>query len=66
MEFLVVLTEEDGCVIAKAPMLPGCHATGLTRQDAMRNIREAIELYLSIEGLPASRFLGVERIQMRL
>lgn len=31
------------------PALPGCVSEGDTREDARRNIREAIELYLESE-----------------
>ena len=37
---------EDGGFTASVPSLPGCISEGDTREDALRNIREAIELYL--------------------
>jgi predicted RNase H-like HicB family nuclease len=30
-----------------APSLPGCHCQGNSREDAIRNITEAIELYIT-------------------
>ncbi|MEA3203796.1 MAG: hypothetical protein QOI63_1475 [Thermoplasmata archaeon] len=67
MDFLVVLEQgEGGAIIADVPQLPGCHTQGSTKEEAMRNIREAIELYLSVEGLPQSRLLGVEHVSVDL
>ena len=37
---------EDGGYTAIVPSLPGCISEGDTREEALRNIREAIELYL--------------------
>lgn len=37
---------EDGGFTAYVPALPGCISEGETAQEAMANLREAIELYL--------------------
>jgi predicted RNase H-like HicB family nuclease len=59
--FSVVLEEdEDGYVIASVPELRGCHTQGRTIDEAMTNIREAIQLCLEDDAEPSStRFLGV-------
>jgi len=47
MIFRVILQPSDeGGYTAVVPSLPGCISEGETVEDAMRNIREAIELYL--------------------
>ncbi len=47
MRFTVVLEQEpDEGFVASVPALPGCVSQGDTREQALRNIREAIELYL--------------------
>lgn len=47
MRFLVILTPgEDGYIIAECPTLPGCMSQGKTKEEALANIREAIELSL--------------------
>lgn len=47
MKFKVVLERsEDGGFTVYAPSLPGCVSEGETEEEALRNIREAIELYL--------------------
>ena len=44
MKFLVTLEEdEDGFIVASCPALPGCHSQGRSREEALTNIREAIE-----------------------
>jgi len=47
--YAVVLEQgEDGWIIASVPALPGCHSQGRTREEALRNIQEAIEGYLAV------------------
>ncbi|MCB1218179.1 MAG: type II toxin-antitoxin system HicB family antitoxin [bacterium] len=50
MQIPVILRPgESGWIIASAPTLPGCHSQGRTRDEALANIREAIELFLEDE-----------------
>ena len=42
---VVVEPSEDGGYTVSAPSLPGCISEGNTKKEALRNIREAIELY---------------------
>jgi len=37
---------EDGMVVASCPALPGVWTQGSSREEALENAREAIELYL--------------------
>ena len=47
MKVRVVLEpSEEGGFTAVAPSLPGCISEGETRDEALANIKEAIELYL--------------------
>jgi predicted RNase H-like HicB family nuclease len=47
MRYTVVLEQEpDGGYVASVPALPGCVSQGGSRDEALANIREAIELYL--------------------
>ena len=43
---VVLEPSEEGGYTAHVPALPGCISEGETIQEAMRNIREAAELYL--------------------
>jgi predicted RNase H-like HicB family nuclease len=38
--------DEDGIFVAECPALPGCISQGQTRDEAMANIRDAIQGYL--------------------
>jgi len=44
--------EEDGGYSVSAPSLPGCFSQGDTFEEALKNIREAIDLYLEDEEIP--------------
>jgi predicted RNase H-like HicB family nuclease len=47
MVIKVVVTQgEDGYVVAHCPSLKSCWSQGKTREEALRNIREAIALFL--------------------
>ncbi|MEW6517983.1 MAG: type II toxin-antitoxin system HicB family antitoxin [Thermodesulfobacteriota bacterium] len=47
MQLRVILEpSEEGGYTALVPSLPGCISEGETREEALKNIREAIELYL--------------------
>jgi predicted RNase H-like HicB family nuclease len=47
MIFKVVLTQgEDGYYSATCPSLKSCWSQGRTEEEALENIREAVELYL--------------------
>ena len=47
MKFLVTLAPgEDGWIVAECPALPGCMSQGRTQEEALQNIREAIEASL--------------------
>ena len=37
---------EDGWIVVECPIIPGCVSQGETRDEAIANIREAIELCL--------------------
>jgi len=47
MGYTVILEQEpDGGYVVHAPALPGCVSQGDTREEALGNIREAMELYI--------------------
>jgi predicted RNase H-like HicB family nuclease len=55
MRQVVLYPGEDGYWVVECPSLPGCVSQGKTREDAIANIREAIEGYveaLEHDGLP--------------
>lgn len=44
--FLIIIEKANGNYSAYSPDLPGCVATGATRQEAEQNMYEAIEMHL--------------------
>ena len=44
--FLIVIEKADGNYSAYSPDLPGCVATGATREAVKRNMHEAIEMHV--------------------
>ena len=55
--FLIVIEKAEGNYSAYSPDLPGCIATGATREEAERNMHEAIEFHvrgLLEDNLPIS------------
>ena len=67
MDIKIILEkDEDGYIIATVPSLPGCISQGKTEREAMKNIKEAIELHvksLAEDGLPIS---GKKEIKEKL
>jgi predicted RNase H-like HicB family nuclease len=61
MRFIVALepAEESGYTV-HAPALPGCTSEGETREEALKNIKEHIELYLEPENENIDVTEGVE------
>lgn len=52
---MVLEREEEGGYSVWVPALPGCASQGETREEALANIKEAIEVYLEglkLHGLP--------------
>ncbi len=45
-EIIIYWSKEDNAFIAEVPELPGCMAHGDTYEDAIRNIKSAIELWI--------------------
>jgi predicted RNase H-like HicB family nuclease len=43
---IILEPSDEGGYTAIVPALPGCISEGESKDDAMRNIREAIDLYL--------------------
>jgi predicted RNase H-like HicB family nuclease len=47
--------DEDGVWIAECPSIPGCVSQGKTKEEALRNVQEAIQLCLEVrseQGMP--------------
>ncbi|MBD3285249.1 hypothetical protein GF338_02820 [candidate division WOR-3 bacterium] len=55
MRQVVVYPGEDGYWVVECPSLPGCVSQGKTKEEAVANIKEAIQGYIETlkeDGLP--------------
>lgn len=56
MKFMVTIErDEDGTWVVECPSIPGCVSQGATKDEALKNIEEAIALCLEVraeQGLP--------------
>ena len=48
MRQVVIYPDEDGYWIAEVPSLPGCISQGDTKEEAIKNIRLAIDLHVKV------------------
>jgi predicted RNase H-like HicB family nuclease len=58
MRQVFIYPVDDGYWVAECPSLPGCISQGKTRDKAVSNIREAIDLYVSVleeDNLPVPK-----------
>jgi predicted RNase H-like HicB family nuclease len=58
MRQILLYPGEDGYWVAECPSLPGCISQGKTREEAIQNIREAIQGYIAAlveDGLPVPK-----------
>ena len=52
---IIIYRSEDGYWVVLCPTLTGCISQGKTKQEAIVNIKEAIDLYIEVlqeKGLP--------------
>ena len=55
MRQVLLYPGDDGYWVAECPSLPGCISQGRTKEEAVINIREAIQAYIAAlaeDGLP--------------
>ncbi len=56
MKFAVTIDrDEDGVYVAECPSVPGCVSQGSTREEALRNLRQALRECLEVRrerGMP--------------
>ena len=68
MKFSVVIEkDEDDYYVASVSELPGCHTQAKTLDELTDRIREAVELYLGVEGpiIKAKReLIGIQFVEV--
>lgn len=62
----IIHEAEEGGYWAEVPALPGCVTQGETVEDVTRNLREAIEGWLSVETLEAAPVQSDRVIELAL
>lgn len=78
---VLIEQDEDGVFVVSVPVIPGCHTQGKTYEEAIENIKEAINLCLEVAredkdyrekidwgGIEAKKgkFLGVTEVPIRV
>lgn len=58
MRQVIIYPGEDSYFVAECPSLPGCVSQGKTKEAAVKNIKEAIEVYVAAlmeDGIPVPK-----------
>lgn len=63
---VIIEPGEDGYFVARVPALKSCWSQGKTREEAIANVREAIELYLEPDELPLMSAAGREIVELAI
>lgn len=70
MKYTVIIEKgQESGHIAYAPALKGCVSQGKTREETLRNIREAIEAYVEAlieDGLPVPTEVGKDTVELEV
>jgi Uncharacterized conserved protein len=62
---VVIERDEDGYYVAYVPELPGCHTQARTLDELLERIKEAVKLYLEVEGPEVKGgLIGVQFIEV--
>ena len=62
---ILIEQDEDDVYIVSCPLFKGCRSYGATVDEALANIREAIDLcQAELPGTPLNRFIGFREIEI--
>ena len=76
---IIIEQDQDDYFVASVPSVPGCYSQGKTYEDAIKNVKEALELSLEVakekklyaqkinfpEGVEKESFLGVVNLPIK-
>ncbi len=65
---VIIEKDEDGAYVGRAPQLRGCVSQGDTLDELMKNMKEAIELYLEVETEKKDngvKFVGIQEVEVK-
>ena len=66
---ILVEQDEDNFYIVSCPVFKGCHSYGITIDEALKNIREVIEICVEEEKektVEINRFVGFREMQVTI
>ena len=70
MKYTIIIQKgNESGYVAYAPTLRGCVSQGRTKADAMRNIKEAIEVYIEAlleDGFPVPTEVGKDTVELEV
>lgn len=70
MKYTVIVEKgNESGYVAYAPALKGCVSQGDTREEALRNIKEAMEAYVEAlveDGLPVPTEVGKDTVELEV
>ena len=62
---IIIEKGEDGYLISEVIELPGCHTQAKNMNELIKRTKEAISLYLEVEGREINvNFLGIQKIEV--
>ena len=62
---IVIEKDEDGYYVGSVPVLPGCHSQGMSIDQLLDRMQEAIGLWLEVNGEDSPsplELVGIQRI----
>ncbi|MBL0309562.1 MAG: type II toxin-antitoxin system HicB family antitoxin [Bacteroidetes bacterium] len=64
---ILIEQDEDDVYIVSCPSFKGCHSYGKTVEEALKNIREAIDLCMEDEpALEINKFIGFRELHVKV
>ncbi len=70
MKYTIIIEKgRESGYVAYAPALKGCVSQGKTREEALKNIKEAMEVYVKAlleDGLPVPTEVGKDTIELEV
>lgn len=70
MKYTVIIEKgRESGYVAYAPILKGCVSQGKTKTEALKNIKEAMEVYIEAlleDGLPVPTEIGKDTVELEV
>ncbi len=70
MKYTIIIEKgRESGYVAYAPVLKGCVSQGKTKEEALKNVREAIEAYIEAlleDGLPVPTEVGKDIVELEV